>query len=130
MNSSESDDFMADYDKAVVLAPNNPGIKTLQDWGNGKSLINRVIIPDVYHHRGQVMLKLNRTEKARQDFQKAVELNPKFLIAVIQKYYTDYKYALEMKDIDLLMKVLQQFRESFVKFPNHAEPYTLFAAVS
>uniref|UniRef100_A0AAR5QAB5 Mitochondrial import receptor subunit TOM70 n=2 Tax=Dendroctonus ponderosae TaxID=77166 RepID=A0AAR5QAB5_DENPD len=108
MNNSESDDYMADYEKAVALAPSNP---------------------DVYHHRGQVMLKLNQTEKARQDFQKAVELNPKFLIAVIQKYYTDYKYALELKDVDLLMKVLQQFRESFVKFPNQAEPYTLFAAV-
>lgn len=86
-------------------------------------------ISDVYHHRGQVQLLMDRTEQARDDFGKAVELNPEFPIAYVQKCYADYRYAMLKQNIDLLMKNMEEFRNATKKFPNCLEVYILYAQV-
>ena len=48
---------------------------------------------DIYHHRGQVNLLIDQTNKAIVDFSRAVTLQPNFPVAYIQKLYTDYRSA-------------------------------------
>lgn len=86
-------------------------------------------IPDVYHHRGQVNLLMDKTEKARDDFEKAVQLNPEFPIAYVQKCYADYRYAMLTQNIDLLMANMEKFRKATEKFPNCLEVLILYAQV-
>ena len=62
----------ADFQKAVELDPDNA---------------------DIYHHRGQVHLLIDATNKAIVDFTKASSLQPNFAVAYIQKLYTDYRAA-------------------------------------
>lgn len=87
------------------------------------------LISDVYHHRGQVHLLMDKTEKARDDFEKAVTLNPDFPIAYVQKCYADYRYAMLTQNVDLLMKNMDEFRKATEKFPNCLEVYILYAQV-
>ncbi|XP_012266858.2 mitochondrial import receptor subunit TOM70 [Athalia rosae] len=84
---------------------------------------------DIYHHRGQVNLILEKVNDALEDFQKAVTLNPDFGIAFVQKCYTDYRYAILSKDKDKINKVLKDFEIAFEKFPDCVESYTLYAQV-
>ena len=53
---------------------------------------------DIYHHRGQVNLLTEQIEEATSDFQKAVEINPEFPVAYVQKLYTDYRHAVQKND--------------------------------
>ncbi|XP_066257238.1 mitochondrial import receptor subunit TOM70 [Euwallacea similis] len=108
MQTDRVQDCMKDFETAAALGPN---------------------ISDIYHHRGQVMLLLEKTEEARHDFQKAVELNPNFPIAVVQKCYTDFRHATQCQDVGLLMSTLKEFREAVEKFPSCPETYILFAQV-
>lgn len=73
---------------------------------------------------------MEKTEEARSDFQRAVELNPNFPIAVVQKCYTDYRHAMQSQNAILLTKSLEDFRKSIEKFPSCPETYILFAQVS
>lgn len=75
------------------------------------------------------MLLMEKTDDARSDFEKAVELNPNFPIAVVQKCYTDYRHAMQAQDVGVLMKSLQDFREAIIRFPSCPETYILFAQV-
>ncbi|KAL1509668.1 hypothetical protein ABEB36_004374 [Hypothenemus hampei] len=108
MQTEKLEECLADFEKASNLGPT---------------------ISDVFHHRGQVMLLLEKTEEARKDFDKAVELNPNFPIALVQKCYTDYRYAMQVQDVDVLMKSIEDFRSAIAKFPNCPETFILFAQV-
>ena len=68
---------MADFSKAVEIDPDNS---------------------DIYHHRGQVHLLTEQIDNAADDFKKAVDLNPEFPVAYVQKLYTDYRRALQKND--------------------------------
>lgn len=72
---------------------------------------------------------MERTDEARTDFQRAVELNPNFSVAVVQKCYSDYRQAMQTQNVDLLMQSMQDFRKAIEKFPNCPETYILFAQV-
>lgn len=72
---------------------------------------------------------MEKTTEAREDFQKAVALNPKFPIAAVQKCYADYKYAILTQNVDALMKAMEKFREMTEKFPSCVEVYALYAQV-
>ncbi|XP_015601170.1 mitochondrial import receptor subunit TOM70 [Cephus cinctus] len=82
---------------------------------------------DIYHHRGQVNLLLEKVEEAKADFQKAVDLNPTFAVAFVQKCYTDYRYGHMKKDVYLMEQAMQGFQDAFDKFPDCSECYTLYA---
>lgn len=86
-------------------------------------------ISDVYHHRGQVSLLMDKTEKAREDFNRAVELNPHFPIAFVQKCYADYRYAMLTQNVDLLMTNMEEFRKATERYPGCLEVFVLYAQV-
>jgi len=98
----------ADFEKAVTLDPDNA---------------------DIYHHRGQVNLLIDATNKAIVDFTKAVTLQPNFAVAYIQKLYTDYRAASTIGDNVTINKVLELFKEAIEKFPKCVESYALYAQV-
>jgi import receptor subunit TOM70 len=97
-----------DFAKAVELDPENA---------------------DVYHHRGQVNLLIDELSKAIVDFNKAVELQPNFPVAYVQKLYTDYRAATTASDHKRINNVLGQFQEAIDKFPKCVETYALYAQV-
>lgn len=84
---------------------------------------------DVYHHRGQIHLLLDDTIKAREDFQKAVTLNPNFPIAIVQKCYADYRFALMTQQEEILKSSLEEFKKCTEKFSNCSEAFVLYAQV-
>jgi len=98
----------ADFEKAVELDPDNA---------------------DIYHHRGQVHLLIDATNKAIVDFTKACSLQPNFAVAYIQKLYTDYRAASTIGDNVTINKVLEQFKEATEKFPKCVESFALYAQV-
>lgn len=75
---------------------------------------------------------MNRIDEAKRDFQKAIEYNPNFGIAHIQKYYTDYRSAMFNKDVESAARAVSEFEKAFEKYPNPPECiycYILFAQV-
>src|SRR5699024_9403830 len=69
------------------------------------------------------------TDEAIVDFKKAVELNPEFSVAYVQKCYSDYRHAVQIQDVQLLMESLANFRKGIEKFPSCVETYVLYAQV-
>lgn len=86
-------------------------------------------VSDVYHHRGQIHLLMERTDDARADFTKAVQLNGSFAIGAVQKCYVEYRYALQEKDVALLTKAMSDFRACTERFSTCSEAYVLYAQV-
>jgi len=84
---------------------------------------------DIYHHRGQVHLLIDQINAAIMDFNKAVELQPNFPVAYVQKLYTDYRAASTQGDTNMVNQVLGKFQEAVEKFPKCVETYALYAQV-
>ncbi|XP_017875596.1 mitochondrial import receptor subunit TOM70 [Ceratina calcarata] len=84
---------------------------------------------DIYHHRGQVNLLMDKVENAREDFRKAVEYNPNFGVAFVQKCYADYHYGTINDDEQIKKEALKGFETAFEKFPDCPECYTLYAQI-
>ena len=111
---------------------------------------------DVYHHRGQVRickysiclwtffifltiyfiffviqmnLLLDKAEEAMRDFARAVELNPTFPIAYVQKCYIDYRYYSGTNDPSAFKLAKKSFEEAIQRFPDCTECYMLYAQV-
>lgn len=82
---------------------------------------------DIYHHRGQVYLLLNRIDEAKSDYDKAVQYYPDFGVAYVQKCYTDYRYAIFNRDAELVEEAMKDFEKAFIKFPNRSDCYMLYA---
>ncbi|XP_011172046.1 mitochondrial import receptor subunit TOM70 isoform X1 [Solenopsis invicta] len=76
---------------------------------------------DIYHHRGQVNLLMNRIDEAKRDFEKAVEYNPNFGIAYVQKCYTDYHFAMFNREHGLAEAAVRDFERAFEKYPDPPE---------
>lgn len=75
---------------------------------------------------------MNRIEEAKRDFEKAVEYNPNFGIAYVQKCYTDYRFAMFNRDVGLAEMAVKEFERAFEKYPNPPECiycYILYAQV-
>ncbi|GAB6023140.1 Mitochondrial import receptor subunit TOM70 [Chamberlinius hualienensis] len=82
---------------------------------------------DIYHHRGQVNLLLEKLEIACEDFKKATELNPDFAIAAVQKCYADYRLAHSKNNGSQIEDALDEFKKTVRKFSNSAEGFALYA---
>lgn len=72
----------------------------------------------------------DQTDLAIADFTKAVELNPDFPIAYVQKLYTDYRKASLEQNMEKVKNVNNNFDEAIQKFPTCVESYALYAQVS
>lgn len=101
--------------------------RCLEDFA--KAALLDVDNSDIYHHRGQVYLLLERMDEATSEFAKAVELNPNFSIAYIQKCYADYRHAQINKNVSAVNQVRADFEHALERFPRCAEAYILFAQV-
>ncbi|EFA02076.1 mitochondrial import receptor subunit TOM70 [Tribolium castaneum] len=108
MQNEKLTECLEDFDKAAEVGPE---------------------ISDVFHHRGQVKLLMEKTNEAILDFQKAVDLNPNFSVAFVQKCYSDYRHAMQVQDVQLLMQSLANFKKGIEKFPTCVETYVLYAQV-
>lgn len=71
-----------------------------------------------------------KIDEAREDFRKAVEYNPDFGVAFVQKCYADYRYGILKQREDVITEAMRGFEEAFEKFPDCPECYTLYAQVS
>ena len=72
---------------------------------------------------------MEKVDEAKQDFEKAVELNPGFGVPFVQKCYADYRYAVAKKDLNLINSAMTVFNTAIDKFPDCSECYTLYAQV-
>lgn len=84
---------------------------------------------DIYHHRGQVDLLMEKVDEAREDFRKAVEYNPNFGVAFVQKCYADYHCGIMKRDEQVIEEALKGFEKAFEKFPDCPDCYTLYAQI-
>lgn len=84
---------------------------------------------DIYHHRGQVFILIERLAEAISDFEKASTLCPNSGIIEIHRCYASYRLALINKDEFALRKVMDGFRDAIERFPTCVECYSLMAQV-
>lgn len=84
---------------------------------------------DVYHHRGQIYLVMDKLDESVADFKKAVELNPNYPIPTVQCLYAQYRVAATRGDVTAIDSIIQQFKSAIEKFPACTEAYTLYAQI-
>ncbi|XP_022109352.1 mitochondrial import receptor subunit TOM70-like [Acanthaster planci] len=106
MQEGNSSDAMNDFATAVRIDPDNA---------------------DIYHHRGQLNLLLDRIDDAAQDFEKCNKLNGSFALAHAQYSYAKYRLALVHQSPMQLQTAMQQLENSTKKFPACAEAFALYA---
>ncbi|XP_011062092.1 PREDICTED: uncharacterized protein LOC105150602 [Acromyrmex echinatior] len=68
---------------------------------------------DIYYHRGQAYLGIQMLDKAKRDFEKAVELNPNFSAAHMQKWYVNYHFAVLNGDLNLAEMTVRDVEKAF-----------------
>jgi len=66
-------------------------------------------------------MRMGKLNKAKHDFEKALEYNPNCSMACIQKCYTDYYIAMLNKDVRLIEAAVRAFEEVFEKYTNLPE---------
>lgn len=69
------------------------------------------------------------TEKAVEEFKRAVELNPKFVLSSVQCCYAQYLHAKQTSNELDAEKFLIKLKGFINKYPDQAESYTLYAQV-
>lgn len=84
---------------------------------------------DIYHHRAQVYILMERLPEAITDFEKAAALSPRSGIIEVHRCYAGYRWALLNKDHAALQKVMDDFRNAIERFPDCVECYSLMAQV-
>lgn len=68
-------------------------------------------------------------EKAIEEYKKAIELNPNFVLSNIECCYAQYLHANQMSNELDVEKYSRKLKEFIFKYPDHTESYTLNAAV-
>lgn len=84
---------------------------------------------DVYHHRGQVYILIERPAEALKDFEKAIRLSPDQAITFVHKCYAEYRLAFLSQDQYKLISVMTDFNKAIDKYPNCVECYSLMAQI-
>ncbi|KAL6265299.1 hypothetical protein P5V15_002079 [Pogonomyrmex californicus] len=100
MQTEKLDNTFEDFDAAIRLNPE---------------------YSDIYYHRGQINLFMNRINEAKSDFEKAVYYNPNFGIAYAQKCYMNYRSAILNRDEELAEMAMADFEKTFDMYPNPPE---------
>lgn len=85
--------------------------------------------PDIYIHRAQVYLLMQRSEEAKEDLAKCVSLNPDFTSAIAQKLYVDFNVAAKNGTMLDVKESLDNFKNATKKFPSSADIHSLFGQV-
>ncbi|PIK43239.1 putative mitochondrial import receptor subunit TOM70 [Apostichopus japonicus] len=82
---------------------------------------------DIYHHRGQLNLLLEKVDDAVKDFEKCQSLNAEFGLAYAQYCYARYRLAILQQSPMQMQEALKQLEECTVKFSTCAEGFALHA---
>ncbi|XP_071957600.1 mitochondrial import receptor subunit TOM70-like [Antedon mediterranea] len=106
MQEGNSAPAMADFATAVQLDPDNP---------------------DIYHHRGQLNLLLEKVDEAVKDFEKCNELNDDFGLAFAQHSYAKYRLSMLQQSPLQMQNAMQMLDTCTTKFPKCAEGFALLA---
>ncbi|VVC26061.1 Tetratricopeptide repeat,Tetratricopeptide repeat-containing domain,Tetratricopeptide-like helical [Cinara cedri] len=80
----------------------------------------------VYHHRAQICLNELVTDKAVEDFKKAVELNPKFVLSIVHYYFAQYRHASKVSNEVDVKKFLNKLKEFVMNYPDIADSFRLY----
>lgn len=108
VHAEKLEEALEDFEKAASLDPTNA---------------------DVFLHRGQVLLLLDRLDDTLKDMERSVTLRPDFPSAAAQHCYVQYRCAAAAKDASKQMEALRGFEEVQQKFPNCPECYFLHAQI-
>ncbi|XP_064599062.1 mitochondrial import receptor subunit TOM70-like [Liolophura sinensis] len=81
---------------------------------------------DVYYHRGQQNLSLDRTDDAQRDFEKCIQLNPSFSPAHVQKCYAEYRNAVIHQSPLQMQSAMKSFKDTVEKFPENPDGHLLY----
>ncbi|VVC35299.1 Tetratricopeptide repeat-containing domain,Tetratricopeptide-like helical domain, partial [Cinara cedri] len=67
------------------------------------------------------------TEKSVEDFKKAVELNPEFVLSIVQCYFAQYHHARRVSNELDVAKFLGKLNGFVNKYPDIADGFRLYA---
>ncbi|XP_058125293.1 mitochondrial import receptor subunit TOM70 [Anopheles ziemanni] len=84
---------------------------------------------DIYHHRGQVYILMDRLNEAITDFEQATKLCPTSGIIATHLCYASYRLALMNKDEQGVQRVLKRFYDVLDQFSDCVECYSIMAQV-
>lgn len=94
------------FDQAIQLDPNNP---------------------DIYIHRAQLYMMMERTDESRADLEKCTILSPNFASATAQKLYIEFRIAFKTASDFGVQAALKGFQDAVDRFPHSSEVYSLYA---
>lgn len=106
VHAEQLDEALQDFEKAAELDPGNA---------------------DIFLHRGQVLMLLDRLEDTLQDMERSVSLRPDFPSAAAQRCYVQYRCGLRANDSGMQQEALEAFLEVQHRFPDCPECYFLHA---
>ncbi|KAM7314651.1 mitochondrial import receptor subunit TOM70 isoform X1 [Ixodes scapularis] len=106
VHSEHLDEALQDFERAAELDPANA---------------------DIFLHRGQVLMLLDRLEDTLQDMERTCTLRPDFPSAAAQRCYVQYRCGMRATDPEQRQKALDGFAEVQQRFPNCPESYFLHA---
>ncbi|XP_071095664.1 mitochondrial import receptor subunit TOM70-like [Haliotis cracherodii] len=105
MQADKSQEALAFFSKAETVDPNNS---------------------DVFHHRGQQLLLVEKLDDAIKDFDKSISLSPDFATSYVQRAYAEHRSAVTQQSPLNLMKADASFKQALEKFPNCSDIYLLY----
>ncbi|XP_076438657.1 mitochondrial import receptor subunit TOM70-like [Babylonia areolata] len=81
---------------------------------------------DIYHHRGQQQLLLEKLEEAIADFQKSIILSPRFPTSYVQKAFAEHRRAMMLQSPLQRDQAKKSFESAIKEFPKCSDAYMLY----
>nr|KAG5706748.1 hypothetical protein BaRGS_007251 [Batillaria attramentaria] len=81
---------------------------------------------DVYHHRGQQHLLMEKLEEALADFDKSISLSPNFPTSYVQKGFAEHRRAMMLQSPTQMEAAQKSFEATLEKFPHCSDAYMLY----
>ncbi|XP_070203159.1 mitochondrial import receptor subunit TOM70-like isoform X2 [Littorina saxatilis] len=81
---------------------------------------------DIYHHRGQQLLLMERLEEAMLDFQKSIILSPHFPTSYVQKAFAEHRKAMTLGSPLGLEQAQKSFEAAIQRFPRCSDAFMLY----
>ncbi|KAH9368857.1 hypothetical protein HPB48_004356 [Haemaphysalis longicornis] len=106
VHAEQLEEALQDFEQATRLEPGNA---------------------DIYLHRGQVHMLLDRLEDTLKDMERSVLLRPDFPSAAAQRCFVQYRCGMRVGDTRQQQEALENFKEVQRQFPKCPECYFLLA---
>uniref|UniRef100_A0A0P4VML7 Putative translocase of outer mitochondrial membrane complex subunit n=1 Tax=Rhodnius neglectus TaxID=72488 RepID=A0A0P4VML7_9HEMI len=101
--------------------------KALDDFDMASSLDSTN--SDAAHQKAQILLMCEKLPEAIAEFERAVNLNPKFALSLVQKIYAEYRKAVMDRDVSKINSAKSALKRAVAKNPTCSEGYMLLAQV-